>query len=499
MNRRLTLVAPLLALFLATSALATTVGIQNVEYHTEEEVRAMYHQLNLGVEVPISYAVTPDLSGLSYSGRLSNASLEYGLNILNFVRYLAGLSYDITLNEDYITATQDASLVFAGNDGISHYPTEPRGINSDIYNSGYTAAAQSNLSAGFNTLFDSIVHAYMADSDAYNLSRLGHRRWILNPSLQETGFGFTYPRTTTSTYSAYSAMHIMGEGYNDPHNVSGVVWPAQTMPIEYFAMDYPWSYSYGTTITSPVTVTLTRQNDGAVWNFYSGGGTSDGYITVNNQAYGMTGCVIFRPDDIYYLDGDTFHVSLTGGVTASYTVSFIQLDTLKQVREASGWAQDELTVAYQQGYPVDLFPDDYTEDVTRGEFCYMLALFIKNTWGIPTTPQTDRFTDLGEDPADMPNRGWYILYLNSLGIIQGTSKTTFSPDLTISREEIATLMYRTAEVFDSAPINHSLTSFSDYSSISPWGLDGLTYMNQIGVINGVGNNLISPAEKNGSR
>ncbi|MDO4633079.1 MAG: Ig-like domain-containing protein, partial [Eubacteriales bacterium] len=109
---------------------------------------------------------------------------------------------------------------------------------------------------------------------------------------------------------------------------TGVVWPAQTMPLEYFRADYPWSYSYGEELTeAAISVSLERESDGKKWNFSTA--SSDGFFTVNNDWYGQSGCVIFRPDGITeFASDDVFHVLIRNGgsVLAQYDVSFFSLN-----------------------------------------------------------------------------------------------------------------------------------------------------------------------------
>lgn len=156
----------------------------------------------------------------------------------------------------------------------------------------------------------------MEDGDRSNIDMVGHRRWILNPRMSESGFGFCY---------GYSGMYAH-DTYNYSATEYGVVWPAQTMPTDYFGPYYPWSISMGYYVNKEdVQVTLVRLRDNKSWNFSSS--SSDGFFNVNNQGYGQIGCIIFRPDDIdYYLNNDRFQVTITGLDTpVFYQVTFFDL------------------------------------------------------------------------------------------------------------------------------------------------------------------------------
>lgn len=158
----------------------------------------------------------------------------------------------------------------------------------------------------------------MADSSARNISTLGHRRWILNPTMGKAGFG------AVSGYNGtYSAMYIFDDSRNARMDYQ-VAWPAQNMPLSYFTSDSPWSISLGKVLDPDnISVTLTRVNDGRVWKFSSYG--SHGEFYVNNNGYGQKGCVIFRPSGLTsYNHGDLFNVSIKGAgkKKIEYSVNF---------------------------------------------------------------------------------------------------------------------------------------------------------------------------------
>ncbi len=71
---------------------------------------------------------------------------------------------------------------------------------------------------GENSLKWSILTGWMDDSDANNLSTLGHRRWILNPAMSMTGFG-----CVTGNKGTYQAMYVYDRENRDS-DYTGVCW-----------------------------------------------------------------------------------------------------------------------------------------------------------------------------------------------------------------------------------------------------------------------------------
>lgn len=292
----------------------------SVDSHTQSEIRDMAKTLNPQENLPNTYARTPVNTVPFDEGEVSAATLRNGLNTLNFIRYVAGIPYNVQIHSGYQSRTQAAALVMSVLGGISHQPARPAAMNDpaydDLYNRGYEGASSSNIASGYSNLYDTLVFGWMSDEDPGNISIVGHRRWCLNPGMEYTGFGVN---------GRYYAMYAFDGAFADK-NYKGVAWPAQNMPVELFARDMPWSISMGSSVdASRVTVTLKRVSDGKLWRFSMSG--SDGDFFVNNDNYGQKGCIIFRPSGIAeYKAGDSYQVSVTGtDLSVSYDVNFFKL------------------------------------------------------------------------------------------------------------------------------------------------------------------------------
>lgn len=300
-----------------------------VDYHTQDEIRAYIKKSGTPIKSPVTYAKTPVASGTYSLGALSDETLESSLKMINQIRYIAGLSHNITLNQEYTQQAQAAALVNAAiGTSLSHYPERPANMSDELYYSGYTGSSHSNLSAGYGTLNEAIIYGQMSDSSSSNISSVGHRRWILNPSMTQTGFGAA--ENSDSTYIRWYAVYALD--YTGEAEQRGVIWPAQNIPIEYFSISDPWSISIDRVVdSSKVKVSLTRLSDNQCWEFSDS--KSDGYFNVNNGLYGQTGCIIFRPDDINQFNyNDTFQVTITGlDEPVSYNVNFFYLYPVESV------------------------------------------------------------------------------------------------------------------------------------------------------------------------
>lgn len=279
----------------------------------------------------ISYRISPQISAPYAAGALSDEELICALNTVKTIRYMAGVSDDVYLSDEYNSLAQASSLVNYVNNKLSHTPAAPAGMNSALAFAGYEGSSKSNIARTSwqnNTLKWTIIHGWMDDSDQNNLTTLGHRRWILNPSMGMTGFG-----AVTGSNGTYSAMYATDKSNTYGSSSGAVCWPAANTPVSYFGSDAPWSICLGREISDEdVIVSLIRVGsegrESKIWTFSKY--LSDGDFYVNNGSYGEKGCIIFRPSGVGgYEDGDRFYVSVSlshTGDTFSYTVDFFDLE-----------------------------------------------------------------------------------------------------------------------------------------------------------------------------
>lgn len=306
----------------------------NVAYHTQDEIRDYIKNSGAGINDAVTFQENPGTGAPYALGKLSHETLDSAVRMLNQIRYIAGIPYDVTLDDSYNEKAQAASLANYVNNILSHTPAQPAGMSDELYGLAQSGAKSSNIAWGSIAswkLNDFIVMSWMEDGDSSNISRVGHRRWLLNPSMKKTGFGLVNGANGT-----YSAVYALDGAFGETENY-GVMWPAQNMPTDYFNKEFPWSVSMGTEVdASSVHVTLTRISDGKVWNFSQS--LADGPFYVDNGNYGQKGCIIFRPDDVAgYQDGDSYNVNITGlsGGDVSYTVNFFDLDAQNSNATAS--------------------------------------------------------------------------------------------------------------------------------------------------------------------
>ena len=323
--RWLPLVCTMLVLLtvLLPAKVSAATGV-NVDIHTQAEIKAYYERIEANSSFDVTYEQEPVTTGPNYNaGKLSQSTLQGAVDMLNFMRYIAGIPYDVQLNDSYNQMAQAGALVNAVNDEVTHYPAKPQDMEDSLYQLGYKGCSSSNLF--FRSLdFRDAVEGWVSDEYNASGSNPGQRRWCLNPTMTATGFG---------EVDFYSAMYAF-DNHWAPTAYTGVAWPAQQMPTQFFNTVTPWSISFGRDVDpSTTSVTLTRASDGRQWNFDRS--LSEEEFLVDNGGYGQAGCVVFQPSGIAdYGDGDVYHVVVKEGasIIADYDVNFFSLSPIENIR-----------------------------------------------------------------------------------------------------------------------------------------------------------------------
>lgn len=309
----------------------------NINDKSKEEIRnkweAYYpkHKGNI-------YREEPNLSYPYRTGRLEPSFIEDGVNMANFVRYLAGLPND--LESDYIlnNQAQYGAVLLAGIKTLTHDPQKPDDMPISFYNIGRRATMRSNIASGIYTLSDSVI-GYMMDFGDSKLENVGHRRWILNPQMKSIGFGYC---------DGYSVMKVLNEDRIEKVDYDYITYPTEgNFPSDIFYASCcpygsnPWSIILNPKIydkekISQIRVKLIDLNHESLkWSFCPKDTKIDceKFFIVDTSNCGVPFCIIFRPDDIYdYEDGSRYKVIVTGLYTIEgketeieYVVNFFEM------------------------------------------------------------------------------------------------------------------------------------------------------------------------------
>lgn len=99
--------------------------------------------------------------------------------------------------------------------------------------------------------------------------------------------------------------------------------------------------------------------------------------------------------------------------------------------------------------------------------------------------------------ADVPENAYYadaLAWAVEAGIAEGVSETEFAPELDVTREELATFLYRFAVMQENADGQKSdLAEFADAASVSDWAQEAMAWAVGQGLVKGTSETTIEPA------
>ncbi|MBQ7155175.1 MAG: CAP domain-containing protein [Synergistaceae bacterium] len=273
-----------------------------------------------------------------YAGSVKSSELYSALEELNYIRWLIGVPNNVTLDSEYTVKAQHGAVLLDAIDTLTHTPGKPSDMCEEFYSLGYDAASHGNIAVSKiysgsqvwgNITLSQSTRFYMDDSDDTNISRLGHRRWLMNPRMTKTGFGISTRRGYAVTY----VIEEFGDGSRTlsqeeyarylewlkwPVSDEFITWPTRKHPhpLEYFDAGTAWSIVLNSEVfnecsAGSVNVRLTRESDGRMWNFSASG--SDGYFNIAPDNIANSECIIFRPDGVdSYRNGETWRAEVYG-------------------------------------------------------------------------------------------------------------------------------------------------------------------------------------------
>ena len=169
-------------------------------------------------------------------------------------------------------------------------------------------------------------------------------------------------------------------------------------------------------------------------------------------------------------------------VTTTHLSTFVAVPPIRlpftDVKE-SDWFYDAVVYAYINelfnGTSATTFSPNST--MTR-------AMLVTVLWRLEGTPAAGSASTF----ADVEPESWYtdaVAWASSVGIVNGTSATTFDPNGSVTREQIAAILYRYAKTKGSN-VNgaSSLNVFADGSQVSEWAVRSMEWTYAKGLITG---------------
>ena len=222
-------------------------------------------------------------------------------------------------------------------------------------------------------------------------------------------------------------------------------------------------------------------------------GTVEPKLTLSHLGKSVT--FTFKPDKGYRVKDVKVDGKSVGAVT-TYTVDKLTVSTRIEVTFTNGklpftdvresdWFYDDVVFAYENG----LFSgtSDTTFSPNTSMTRAMLVTVLYRLEGQPAVNGRSGF-------SDVQYNGYYedaVTWAADNGIVNGTSTSTFSPNVNVTREQMAAILYRYAQYkkYNTAA-SSSLNSFSDHTSVSGYAEASLQWSVAEKLVNGSNGKLM---------
>ena len=163
----------------------------------------------------------------------------------------------------------------------------------------------------------------------------------------------------------------------------------------------------------------------------------------------------------------------------------------KSSAKTSSWAQSDVNLALNDNLlDAGLLGSDYTKNITRLQFCSVAVRLAEELTGKSISPApASTFTD---------TTSAYALKAYAAGITTGVTATTFDPNGTLTRAQMAAFLYRTLRYVEKnsdysyTSYTSKLSSYKDSAQIQSWAKESMAFMNALDLVKGTTSTTLSP-------
>ena len=448
-------------------------------------------------------------------------------------KYSSYPSTNVTFDESY-TGTINGKIVYDSTDADTHKLTiQGNGTFGAIEAaSGAAEAAKSGIEVTSGHFAKPVNEDYLADSVKAQLESASNPEapYSYYPSL-EAAQAAAQPGDTITEVNATSGekKYNVTLDYADGDTKDSVYTVTEgtelTLPTpSRSGYTFEGWYDGSSRVSSPYKVTkdviLTAEWDyngsssssGSTRYTVSVEDTDNGSVKVSptRASKGSTVTVTVKPDEGYELDeltvtdknGDSVKLTDKGDgkytfkmpaskvtVEAVFTAVEPEPEGLPFTDVTSGdWFYDAVAYVYDKGMMEGTTDTTFapTMNLTRS----MIAQVLYNLEERPEAPGAAGFPDVAAG-------AWYADAVNwaaARGIVKGYDTGAFGPEDSVTREQLAAILYRYAQAkgYDTTQGGMAVREFSDSASISDWAQEAMAWAVNAQVLSGKGNGVLDP-------
>ena len=202
------------------------------------------------------------------------------------------------------------------------------------------------------------------------------------------------------------------------------------------------------------------------------------YFTVSGYTY-----PVWQYDNTGSVDG------INGSADCNF--SFVSLDSLGMIFDdviEGSWYFNAVRYAYERQLLNGMATTVFSPNTAMSRA--MLVTVLYRLESCPTVSGSSGFTDLRED--------WYqdaVAWARQQNIINGVNETTFAPNTVLTREQLATILYRySVSSGDDVSASASLSSFKDGGNVSNYAQTAMKWAVAKGYVTGFEDGTLQPQQ-----
>ena len=318
----------------------------------------------------------------------------------------------------------------------------------------------------------------------------------------------------TLTQPAYTSSFVVGPLSTTSLPVNGTatftVQPKAGLAEGTYSENITVSSSEGATVTIPASFTV-EQRDNTPYYGITVNAPANGTVTcyAKSAAKGAEVTLTVKPDVGYALDkltvtdasGKTVDVTKVDEKTYTFVMPgravtveafFAPITSGLPFTDVSAddWFYEAVQFVYENGLMDGVAGNLFAPNATLNR-----AMAVTILYRLEGSPDLDG-ENLGYPFADVDGNAWYsdaVYWARCNGIVDGVENNHFDPTGSLTREQMATVLYRYAQ-YKGADVSASgdISGFADSANVSSWAVDAVKWAVGSGLVNGVEGNALAP-------
>ena len=308
------------------------------------------------------------------------------------------------------------------------------------------------------------------------------------------GTGFTDSTATlapkgTATFTVQPKAGLSVGTYSENITVSGSEGATVTIPASFTVEQRDNTPYYGITVNDPANGTVTCYAKSAAKG-------AEVTLTVKpDVGYALDKLTVTdasgKTVDVTKVDEKTYTFVMPGRAVTVEAVFAPSTSGLPFTDVSAGdWFYEAVQFVYENGLMDGVGNNLFAPNATLNR-----AMAVTILYRLEGSPDLDG-ENLGYPFADVDGDTWYsdaVYWARLNGIVDGVENNHFDPTGSLTREQMATVLYRYAQ-YKGADVSASgdLSGFVDSANVSSWAADAVKWAVGSGLVNGVEGNALAP-------